>query len=123
MSYVDFLVWFILLLALSAISDTWHYGSIFASAHSWVESHKPRWWAELLSCPFCLSHWLAAASLVLYHWAAGTKLRPFDVAIWLSLVKGMSLLRSWLPVDVTYSQEANDERAGGDWPYRDPDDP
>lgn len=37
--------------------ETWHHGSIFETPRAWVEAHRGSWWAELLLCPFCLSHW------------------------------------------------------------------
>lgn len=45
--------------------ETWHHGSIFASARARVEMYQGSFWADLLSCPFCLSHWTAGGLTIL----------------------------------------------------------
>ncbi len=44
--------------------ETWHHGSLFANFHARLEA-SDGFIANLLSCPFCLSHWTAAL------WTAG----------------------------------------------------
>ncbi len=52
--------------------ETWHHGSIFGGPKAWLwvyRENKDRSWvgrkiAELLTCPFCLSHWTCTAAVL-----------------------------------------------------------
>lgn len=50
-------------LATMQIVETWRHGSIFAGARAEVEA-RTGFFAELLTCPFCLSHWVAGGAVV-----------------------------------------------------------
>lgn len=51
-------------LALWQAIETWHHGSVFKRSRAFFRSWKKsrygivRWSAELISCMFCLSHWV-----------------------------------------------------------------
>ena len=47
-----------------AVIEAYHHGSIFERFRAWVEAHDG-FFAELLSCPYCLSHWTALPLTVL----------------------------------------------------------
>jgi len=54
------MIW-LLLLAVAAnwqLVETWHHGELFARARAWFEA-RGGLSAELVGCPFCLSHWTA----------------------------------------------------------------
>ena len=55
----------ILGLATCAIVEVIHHGSIFATLRLWAETRDDKL-GELISCPFCLSHW--AGALVVCLW-------------------------------------------------------
>ena len=56
----------ILALAVSAIAMSMTQGSIFASFRTSVAAHS-KWFGELVSCFFCLGHWVAAAAVVVFR--------------------------------------------------------
>lgn len=71
--------------------ETWHHGSLFRGVRSWlwtVRNDEKRWWlarksAELLTCPFCLSHWTCAAAVVamfLTDWDSSWRLPVYGLA-------------------------------------------
>lgn len=60
----------------SAITMTLTKGSIFASLRDWL-ADRP-FLGQLISCPYCTSHWVAAAIV----WATGW--RAFDGNPWLT---------------------------------------
>jgi hypothetical protein len=62
---ITFFQFLILALAASAAVDLWFNGSILAGARARVEASEGLV-AELLGCPFCLTHWAAAAVLALF---------------------------------------------------------
>jgi hypothetical protein len=103
---MDPFAWLILVFAISAAGDSWHWGSIFSNWRAWVEAHRPVWWSELLSCPFCLSHWLAALAVLISNQPLSW---GWSIIFWLSLVKGVSLVRTHLPIDVMYPPETDRE--------------
>jgi hypothetical protein len=47
-------------LATWAAVETWHHGEIFARQRAYWEVREG-FFAELLTCPFCLSHWVSLA--------------------------------------------------------------
>ncbi|HYO76008.1 MAG TPA: DUF1360 domain-containing protein [Thermoanaerobaculia bacterium] len=54
----------IIALAVSAVSMTMTQGSIFAAFRTFV-SERSKWLGELVSCFYCLSHWVAISAVVL----------------------------------------------------------
>lgn len=50
-----------------AVMEAWHHGEIFAGLRARVEA-KSGFLAELLSCPFCFSHWTPLPLLTLLLW-------------------------------------------------------
>lgn len=55
----------IVVLANWQLVETWHHGSIFEQPRAWLEAHRGSWWADLMLCPFCLSHWTGAGVTIL----------------------------------------------------------
>lgn len=49
------------------------------------------WWGELVSCPYCMAHWLAAAVLALY-WPGWRQ----AILEWLIVVAIGSITASWV---------------------------
>ena len=49
----------LLVLANRQIIEVWHHGEIFARHRAWLEALGDNVIADLLLCPFCLSHWTA----------------------------------------------------------------
>jgi len=66
----------ILALATAAISLTLTKAQIFAPLRGWVAS-RSKWFGELASCFYCMSHWIAIAFVVIY--------RPILVSRWFLL--------------------------------------
>ena len=78
------------------ITETVRHGSVFASFRAWVES-RGDYWAELIGCGFCFSHWagVIAALLVSGHLVFGSQISidPFlFVLFWLSAVRSANLI-------------------------------
>ena len=77
-------------LAGSQAADTWTSASIFRRCQDWLKSRKERsqglqWFlAELMTCPYCLSHWTAAICLGLGFSGAWWARVP---VLWLAAVR------------------------------------
>jgi hypothetical protein len=64
----------LLVLAHGQLVDSWNNASILSRPRGYVEAradayhagHKRYWWAEMLTCTFCMSHWAAAFGLVAF---------------------------------------------------------
>jgi hypothetical protein len=52
--------------AVGACSMTISKGKVFAQAREWLLERAP-FLGELVSCPYCTSHWLALFVVVCYH--------------------------------------------------------
>lgn len=65
----------VLVLATAGIVEVWRHGSLFAEMRAELECRQDRWWAQLLLCGFCLSHWVALAVVVVYAWTAAPEER------------------------------------------------
>lgn len=80
--------------AIAVISIDVTYTSIFEPARVWV-ANKSDWFGELVSCPWCFSHWVAAASLVIVPQRITQLGEPVDFALtWLALVASASIVTS-----------------------------
>ncbi len=55
-----------LALAVSALSMTITKTKVTKTLRLWVKAHNA-WLGELLSCPYCTSHWLAFAVVAIYQ--------------------------------------------------------
>lgn len=53
-------------LAVAAISMTIAKGKIFLPLRQWVEDRN-EWLGNLVSCPYCTSHWVAVVVVALYQ--------------------------------------------------------
>lgn len=51
--------------AIAAASLTLSRGKIFRKQRLWLKKRAP-WLGALLSCPYCVSHWIAAAAYIAY---------------------------------------------------------
>ncbi|MBB4702515.1 hypothetical protein [Sphaerisporangium siamense] len=70
----------VLALAIGAVACTISLAKVFAPARAWVAGRRGRawrWLADLIGCPYCVSHWLAFSATVIY--------RPRLVSLWLPL--------------------------------------
>ena len=91
-------------LAASHLVDLWFNGSLLAPQRAYVQatrSANDRWWLELLSCWYCLSHW-AVGGLALLYWGAAAcgwvpgRVVQFLVAI-LACIRVVTLTNLLLP--------------------------
>ena len=55
---------FLVSVAVSAVIDTWFTGSIFEKQRQQLDA-RTGFWADMLSCKFCLTHWVAAVLCLL----------------------------------------------------------
>lgn len=56
----------ILGLATATVSTTVGSSKLFRGLRSWVATQSP-FWGELISCPYCLGHWVALFAVLLYN--------------------------------------------------------
>lgn len=47
------------------IMNLWFNGSVFEGPRGWVAKYAPLSVSELMTCPLCLSHWIAVAGMYL----------------------------------------------------------
>lgn len=66
----------VLALAVSAIAMTLTKTAIFRPPRSWV-ARKSEFWGELVTCPYCTSHWVAVAL------AVAVPARPVQTGWWI----------------------------------------
>jgi hypothetical protein len=68
-----------------AVTEVIHHGSIFAELRAWAEVDESRV-AELVQCPFCLSHWASALGTILVavasKWDASISTAALMVLVW-----------------------------------------
>lgn len=86
----------ILAFATSAVSLTISKAGIFKSSRQWVAEHN-EWLGELISCPYCTSHWVSILLVALYRPAvvqSGVWL--IDLAISAFTIVAMAAMISWL---------------------------
>ena len=75
----------LLLLAAMAnwqVVETFHHGSLFDTFRAYMEARRD-WLGELLTCPFCLSHWtgFVFTAMVVFHlWQPAWRWN--DLAVW-----------------------------------------
>jgi hypothetical protein len=55
-----------LALAVAAVAMTVGRSNVFAPLRTFVDD-RSRWFGELVSCPYCVSHWLAFAAVAVYR--------------------------------------------------------
>lgn len=98
-SIIDLLV---LMLATNQTVITWRDGSIFAECRARVETWEGGllgWLAELLSCKFCLAHWVSLVLVIVFYllpgaldlnsaWTVACK----TPAVWLAVTRGSQLI-------------------------------
>jgi len=66
--------------ATSAISITITKGGVFSKQRQWIKGRNS-WLGKLVSCPYCLSHWVAAALVAIYQPTPLSAWLPVDLAI------------------------------------------
>lgn len=76
-------------LATSTVSVTVAQSRLFQPLRAWVSGVWP-WMGELLSCPYCLGHWVAAILLLLT--TAGHVTPIGGLILWLSVTAVSSLV-------------------------------
>lgn len=74
-----------------ALTEVIHHGSIFEAVRAYAEV-SDSFFARLLTCPFCLSHWTALAAVGLAEIAFRTENLAFSVLLWLASVRLANLL-------------------------------
>ncbi len=70
MTPIDFII---LVLATSQVVETYHHGSIFAGLRTRIELWPDGFWYGLLTCMFCLSHWVSLVDVI------GWAFNPFGI--------------------------------------------
>lgn len=113
----------IMILATNQAVETFHHGSLFAESRAKLEISEG-FFAELLLCPFCLSHWVAALTVgwyVVARWLVGEtwELLALAPVYALAIARGAQLLndvahRRLRTPRVGFSEsEDGDAQAGG----------
>ena len=73
-------------LATWGIVETAHHGKLFASMRGYMEV-KTGFIANIISCPLCLSHWVAALCVLLLHvgkWEFNQMTIPYALLLWIA---------------------------------------
>lgn len=99
MTPLDFIA---LTLAASAIVDVWFNGSIFATQRAAIEDSEG-FWAELLSCPFCLLHHTPWILIVLFVIPGGAWMYPVYA---LAATRLAWLVNGVLPPSLRFDRES-----------------
>lgn len=94
------LIWAVLIAGTAnwTVIETWHHGSLFDSVRARLEVCRGRFLADLLLCPYCLSHWtaiplLAASLLMMVDFSQWDWWRyPGLVCCWLVVIRISNLL-------------------------------
>lgn len=63
---MDITHFYLLGLCCATISYTLTKGSIFGPLRVWV-IERSLWLGKLMSCPYCMSHWIALGAMVIFH--------------------------------------------------------
>lgn len=90
-------------MAASQIADTWVNGGIFRRPQKWLRKHRERFLGELLTCPFCLSHWLVLAGLAICLLTDRDSLTRIPIYLFAAVKVAVLLLRD---EEVTIDQTA-----------------
>lgn len=83
----------ILVLATSQIIETYHHGSIFAPVRARIETWPYGFWYGLLTCMFCLSHWVSLVDVV--GWVFNPFGIPHVVLTAFAVTRGAQLVNDW----------------------------
>ncbi len=73
-------------LATACVTQTWSAAAIAQPARAWAAGfvNHPLWWrrypAQMVLCPYCVSHWIGAAWCL----ASGVEWRAWLAVIWLA---------------------------------------
>jgi hypothetical protein len=77
-------------LVVGVISITITKGSIFG----WMRDRSSGWMGELLSCPYCMAHWVGLVVVVCGDF--GIIYRPYELVIDVFSVIGISMMSGWM---------------------------
>jgi hypothetical protein len=114
MTVLDFIA---LILAAGALVDLWWNSELVEDQRAYTEAcamlDSPPFWARLLTCPYCLSHWTAgllAALLLLFsiflpEWVSLARIPVYALAI----ARGSFILNGLLPDHLHYLRSDDDE--------------
>jgi hypothetical protein len=77
-------------LVVGVISITITKGSIFG----WLRDRVGGWMGELLSCPYCMAHWVGL--VVVISGEPGIVYRPYSLVMDVFSVIGISMISGWM---------------------------
>jgi|GEM_PF-1657724 len=96
MNNVQLLSLVILAFATSAVSLTISKAGIFESVRHWVADHN-EWLGELVSCPYCTSHWVSLLLVSIYRpVVVQSGAWIIDLAVSVFTIVAMAAMISWL---------------------------
>lgn len=90
-----------LALATAAISVTISRAKIFKSAREYVAG-RSEWFGELISCHYCLSHWVAITMVLIYRPLLVQAWLPVDVAVMVFVVVALSAVIGGVVIRLTF---------------------
>lgn len=80
----------IMALATATISVTVAQSKLCKPVREWITQHWT-WGGDLISCPYCLGHWVAAVMVTIYPWT-GTMTLHWWVILWLATTSLAALI-------------------------------
>ena len=78
-----------------AISMVITKGAIFNKAHEWLEKRSP-FLENMLSCPWCTSHWVALFFTLIYHPLLVNAFLPVDYIVTVFAMVTVASVTSWV---------------------------
>ena len=66
--------------------------SIFDRPRGWIVGRAPEWFVELITCPWCVSAYLAAGVVAVLNVSVST---PAPIVLWLSIWGMATLIYQW----------------------------
>lgn len=98
----------VLALATAAISLTITKGRIFTSAREWIAGRN-KWLGELMSCPYCTSHWVAIVLVAIYRPVIIQQWFLIDLLVSVFAMVAMSAVICGVVIKLSPSQEKTPE--------------
>jgi len=92
----------VLAVAASAISATISRAKVFASTRRCIALHN-RWLGELVSCHYCMVHWVCAGFTVIYRPVIMQVFFPIDLFVSLFVMVGFAAIISGVIVCLTFT--------------------
>lgn len=97
-----------LALAVSAVSVTVTKTKIFQPVRRWTKKRSP-WAGALLSCPYCLSHWLAFVAVPIYRpQLVSSGFLPLDLLVSVMVIVALAAFFSGLILRAFMEPAASD---------------